>query len=632
MAAVRSADLTYGQRYLWWNHHVVPAGARHDMHIVLHYPLPAGTTVASVRSAINYLVRRHEVLRTTYQVDGAYWPQQRVEPPAAPPLRHVTTESDGSVSPADAINELTVADFDLAGEWPVRACVVTTGGAPTRLVLVLNHIAFDDWGVDLLKREFDSVLAAARERRPAPLTPVSHQPADLAADEARQVAARGEALAHWRREVALVPADMLARRRGGPGGPEGAHSGSLTSPQLLAAGQDVASRHRSWPSVVYQTTYVMLVAAYAGQWHTVHRSFASRRESSRYLDVMTCMFTPNLVAVDLSDDPPFSEALGRVEARNTICRHYSDIAYDEIVELLAHESFRRGQPIHTGCEFNFLNRAPESCQARRDRYTRHPAPSAWARAGTDTYFHAHEWSDGVTVALRAQSSVMDADDVERFLRIYVRLIEAHRGTGVDLRVSEVADMAGFGPPQLPRAVHLGTDIVDLDRVEATLQCHPEVLSCRVTPTDSGLVADVTARRPVAPTELRTHFLDRMYDHQPNRCPSWFRVHAAPAGPGATPSATEGDGSRSEAVPAATVAEETLATVVAGINGLGQVDLSDSYPVAGGRALRIPQVLAEVAARGWCGLSVAHLASAVPLRALASRLRPATERATAAPPA
>ena len=41
------------------------------------YPLPAGCTAPNARSALNYLVRRHEVLRTVYDLQAGGWPRQR---------------------------------------------------------------------------------------------------------------------------------------------------------------------------------------------------------------------------------------------------------------------------------------------------------------------------------------------------------------------------------------------------------------------------------------------------------------------------------------------------------------------------------------------------------------------------
>ena len=42
VAADKTADLCWGQRYTWLRHHQLPAEARHEAHIVLKLPVPPG--------------------------------------------------------------------------------------------------------------------------------------------------------------------------------------------------------------------------------------------------------------------------------------------------------------------------------------------------------------------------------------------------------------------------------------------------------------------------------------------------------------------------------------------------------------------------------------------------------------
>src|SRR4051812_26334900 len=75
-AADKTAELCWGQRYIWLRHHQLPAEARHETHIVTSFPLPPGAPLIGVRTMLNYLVRRHEALRTTYHCDGEGGPWQ----------------------------------------------------------------------------------------------------------------------------------------------------------------------------------------------------------------------------------------------------------------------------------------------------------------------------------------------------------------------------------------------------------------------------------------------------------------------------------------------------------------------------------------------------------------------------
>jgi Condensation domain len=621
--ALKRADLCWGQRYHWLRYQQVPPGLRHDAHIVANCPLPDGVSMTDLRTAMNHLVRRHEALRTVYDLRAEPWPQQLVAPPAPLPVREVTTEADGTPAPVDVIRDLTVADFDLARDWPIRACVVTGAGVPKRLVLVLNHIAFDDWSLEEFRREFVAMLGAIGGRGRATLPPISHQPTDLARHEAATPPATAT-LDHWRREVAELPADAWASRRRVERGAAGAHAGSFTSPDLLGATRALAVRHRTWPSTVHLAAYAIATAAYTRSPVVPFRWLTSHRDASPHAAVMTCMFSPTLISVDLSGDPTFGEVVRRIAARVTLAREHAYVPYDGIVEEFGRESFRRGQPIRVASEINFLSYPTRPCGARRDRFTRNPAPIAWAASGSDVYLHLHEWCDGVTVSMYASDAIFDADAVERFLRGYAAVIAAHVDEAADLRCSEATALFDFAPPSSRRLIAVERDVVDADGCEAVLEAHPAVRTATVCSEDGGLAAYVIADAAVTPAALRAHILGAMYDRPAVRCPDLFRICAVDG------QVTEGDGRDAVAEPAGTDGEHAIATAVAGANGLAAPDLSRSYTAAGGRALRVPRVLATLHDLGWTGLDMNELASARPLRTLASRLSQADLRSGADP--
>jgi hypothetical protein len=535
----KTADLCWGQRYIWLRHHQLPAEARHETHIVSTFPLPDGAPLVGVRTMLNYLIRRHEALRTTYQLDATGTPQQRVHPPRGLPLVTVSTERDGTESPAEVIERLTSAPFDLATEWPIRACVVLTDGRPTKLVLVLNHMAFDAWTVDRFEQELQALGAGIGSGRPAALPPVRHQPVDLALHEA-SAAARADsepALAYWRAEIRELPSDPFAGRRriGTAGdaqssGTAGAYSATLTSPDLLQASRRIAASRQVWPSTVHLTAYAMLMAAYTGAGNTSALAFTGNRNARSHAEVMTCMFSPLLMRLDCAAGSCFDELLAATAERFELGQRNSHVPYDELLELVAGESDRRGEPVRLGAEFNFLSQATQSSRARRTRLVWNATPEAWACYGADSYLRAYELRDAAVISLNASAAVLDGPAVEAFLRGYERLLLLPPDELAVLRVGDVAELAGF-----------------------------------------------PAAQPADP------------DRQPEPC------RPSPGG----------------------AAE--LAAVVAEVNGLGSVDPTRNYSVAGGRVLRIPAVLDQLRLRGWTGLAVYDLAGPAPLNALADQL-------------
>lgn len=460
-AADKTADLCWGQRYAWLRHHQLPASARHEAHIVLKLPVPPGAPLIGTRTTLNYLVRRHEALRTSYPLDANGVPRQRVHPPRGLPVVTVDIESKDGESPAEVIERLSSTPFDLATEWPVRACLLVAGDRPITLVLVLNHISFDAWSVDRLETELVAFGAANGQGRQLTLSPVRHQPVDLAQFEASATARADaeRALAYWREEIRQLPADCYGRRRGPKQADDtttcsdpddAAHSATLTSPELLTASRRIAADYQVWPSAVHLTAYAMLTAAYAGTERVSTLAFTGNRNAGGYPDVLTCMFSPLLMRLDCLADASFAELLAVAAERFKHGQEHSYLPYDELLELVAAESDRRGEPIRLGSEFNFLSRANQESKARRTRLITNPAPEAWAQYGADCYVRVDELRDAAVVSMHASASVLDAPAMAAFLRGYERLLLLPAADLARIRVGELAEFAGF--PAAPQPV------------------------------------------------------------------------------------------------------------------------------------------------------------------------------------
>ncbi|WP_246238474.1 condensation domain-containing protein [Acrocarpospora corrugata] len=434
---MKNANLGWGQRYMWLRYHDLPPHARHNTHIILKLQIPVGLTIQNCRAILNQTARRHETLRTTYHFDLDGDPYRVVRPPGPCPLVVVSTEEDGTPMPAEVMERLGGAEFDIAVDWPIRTSVITTEGVPQQLVLVLNHLAVDMWTVTELQRELQLNCTAVLARRLAAIEPVRHRPSDLIRYET--TLDPGPALAYWEKEIESIPPDAFGDRRR-HGVPPETRRATLVSPALLAASRRIAARQKVWPSQVHLAAYTALMAAYTGGPSFDHLTFTGNRENGPYATVLTCMFSPLLLRVDVSDDPTFTELLARVGDRFEQAREHAYVPYDEVAELLARKGARLAS------EFNFIKQVTLESRARRSRITWQTPPEDH---GADTYVRVDEWKDAVVIALSAASSVMDADSIERFLRAWETTILSYDATPDALRTSDIAALAGFAPAPPP---------------------------------------------------------------------------------------------------------------------------------------------------------------------------------------
>ncbi|GLW10447.1 hypothetical protein Misp01_55750 [Microtetraspora sp. NBRC 13810] len=164
--------------------------------------------VAPLRAALDAVVRRHEVLRSTFATGEDGLPYAVVHPPVAVPLvEHAVGENPEKVARAAAAHV-----FDLAAEVPlIRAEVCRMDDGTAELVVVVDHIAFDGGSAGVLMGELAAGLAG--EPVPGPAVQVG----DVAAQQGEQ---RDSARLRefWRTELAGAPvagpppADLTAGR------------------------------------------------------------------------------------------------------------------------------------------------------------------------------------------------------------------------------------------------------------------------------------------------------------------------------------------------------------------------------------------------------------------------------------
>ena len=633
----RQASLCWGQRHVWLNHHQLPPRERHELNLIISIGPEPGSTIDSLRQVFDLLVRRHEGLRSTHHIDRDGGPVQRVHPPRGRmPVACYDTTEHTPAELAALIAEFTAAEFVLDRDWPIRACIISTGSAPQRVIVVGHHTALDDWVMETLKREADELHAGILSRRPAALAPVRYHPVDLARYEASGEAARihQRSREHWDRGLRDIPADLFAARRSsGPQNRPG-FSASLSSPAALSAARTLATRHGVFPSVVYHAVFTALLAAYTHSPMIGYRVFAGNRRSPRHADVLTCMFQPTLMCVDGSDNPSFTQLVRRGSTASAAALDNSYAAYDEILETVSRHSTERGMGIRLGTTFNHLRYPGKVRGGSRTVLTRNATPRAWSYLDEDCYLRVSEWRDCVVATLTASSAVISEDDLARFLRGFETLLTAAAGSDAELRVRDVAGLVGFDPAApTPDAVLVDHTLVDLNQVTECLNRCPGVRLAKVfaqhSPTGGHLLtAYVVATDPALhPGALRNHLLGLMYDVPRVCCPHQFVIcEREPADPNdqhawaGQPARVAGDGTTPFHCPPSTDEERLLGEAVESVNRTDRVSMADSYVVAGGRVLNIPRVQQVLRDKGYRTPSVYQIASGRPLRAIAAMLR------------
>lgn len=170
--------LALAQEPMWFTQEVDPGNSTFNAYEA--FVLLGTVDAFALQSALDEIVRRHEILRTAFRlVDGE--PSQVVLPDGAFPLEVVERRDLTSRTvELDALLEAFVRrPFGFSDATMARALLVRLRGDESVLVLAMHHLVRDGWSIGVLLDEI-SRLCAGAEQSDAALAPLPIQYGDYA--------------------------------------------------------------------------------------------------------------------------------------------------------------------------------------------------------------------------------------------------------------------------------------------------------------------------------------------------------------------------------------------------------------------------------------------------------------------
>ncbi|MFD9419828.1 amino acid adenylation domain-containing protein, partial [Streptomyces goshikiensis] len=343
--------VSYAQARLWFLHRLEGPNATYNIPQVLR--LRGAVAPAALRAAVGDVVARHEALRTVFAED-AQGPYQRVLAPAAAevPFSMVRVAA-GEV--AERIEAAASHPFDLETELPLRVTLLESGPQERTLVLLLHHIATDEWSAGPLLADLDRAYAARLAGREPEFAPLPVQYADYAlwqrellGDPAEEGSPAHRQAGFWREALAGVPAELsVPADRPRPAVPS--HRGATVETELpaaLVAGLDelAGATGTTVFTVVTAAVAALLHRLGAGEDIPLGSPVAGRGEEA--LDPLVGFLVNTVVMrADLSGAPSFAELLRRTAATTTAALDHADLPFDAVVEAVNPERSLARHPL-----------------------------------------------------------------------------------------------------------------------------------------------------------------------------------------------------------------------------------------------------------------------------------------------
>ncbi|HEY4426355.1 MAG TPA: amino acid adenylation domain-containing protein [Pyrinomonadaceae bacterium] len=321
------APLSFAQQRLWFLHQLEPDSIAYNMPTALR--LTGRLNTAALEWGINEIIRRHEILRTTFRlVDNQ--PVQII-------ADHLTLKMPVVEVRETEVMQLATEEaqrpFDLETGPLVRARLLRLNADEWVLIFTTHHIISDGWSMGVLVNE----MAALYQRQPLPELPVQY--ADFS-EWQREWLTKGNLerqLNYWKQQLGgELPVLELPADRVRP--PRQSFRGSV---RRFALSEDLSEAIKNLGRQEGATLFMTLLAAFQSLLHRytnqtdilVGTGIANRNRAE--LESLIGFFVNTLVLrTDFGGRPTFRELLRRVRDLTLEAYAHQDLPFEKVVEEL----------------------------------------------------------------------------------------------------------------------------------------------------------------------------------------------------------------------------------------------------------------------------------------------------------
>jgi amino acid adenylation domain-containing protein len=426
----RGADvcpMSFSQQRLWILHQLDPDGALYNTAFSLRFRGPARGD--RVERCYQELVRRHEILRTSFTFrDGQ--PVQVIVPPtvAFPPCREIDL---GHLSPAEREarwEELALEEarrpFDLSSPPLLRVTWVRLADDDHVGLITLHHIVTDGWSHRVLLQELVVLYEAFTAGKPSPLPPLPVHYADFALWQRQRLQGQrlDDLLAYWKKQLAGVPPLELptdAPRRAN-GSLAGASVPVLLPPALTEALRAVGQQEGATLFMTVLAAFQALLHRYSGQDDIAVGTPVANRPRKEVEGLIGFFVNTLVLRGDLSGDPTFREFLRRLRDAALGAYDHQEVPFEKLVEELRPEREATLNPLFQ-VMFALDREAVDAL--RRPDLTLEVRETDSGVARFDLLLYLEEGKRGLHGKLRYRTELFERATVDRLMGNFVSLLE-----------------------------------------------------------------------------------------------------------------------------------------------------------------------------------------------------------------
>ena len=338
-----SLPLSYAQERLWFIDQLKPGDSAYN--VPTAFRLEGNLNDAALERSINEIVRRHDVLRTTFpSVQGK--PRQEISADRFETIARVDLSHMRKAEREREIGRLIKDDgtrrFDLSRGPLYRVMLVKESDNEQILFLTMHHIVTDGWSMGLFIEELSKLYQGYVLKGESPLQELEIQYADYAVWQRGWLSGRvlDTQLEYWKKQMEGAPPMLeLPTDRPRPAVLTffGAYAPFKVSEEVSEGIKRLSRREGATVFMTLLGAFQVLLYRYSGQEDICVGTPIANRNRAEIEKLIGFFVNALLMRGRMGGDPSFRDIVGRVRATALEAYAHQDMPFERLVEELEPE-------------------------------------------------------------------------------------------------------------------------------------------------------------------------------------------------------------------------------------------------------------------------------------------------------
>jgi amino acid adenylation domain-containing protein len=334
--------LSFAQEYIWYVQQLNPDSCICNSGVSLRFK--GSLSPEMVEKSINEIIRRHEILRTTFTVKEGQ-PVQVIAPFLTLPLKIVDLQDLPAAEREASAQRLVAKEFqhhfDLANGPLIKTTLLRLAPKEYWLLIPMHHIITDGWSIGIFLQELETLYNAFSNALSSPLPEVPLQYADFTLWERKRLNEEvlEKQLSYWLQKLAnspqpqnVLPSEQLQPTTNS----RQASFFSLVLPESLVASIEALSRtHGVTTFAIIITALKILLFKWSGQTEILVVATTGNRSTPESERILGCFINDVILRSLLSDSQTGLTLLEQVKETVNEAINHKEVPLQKVIEAVS---------------------------------------------------------------------------------------------------------------------------------------------------------------------------------------------------------------------------------------------------------------------------------------------------------